>query len=278
MSTIQIPNPAKPPEGARCQEASMLSHATYIPCGKPAVSVIANSDPNAYAMCATCADHNVRNRSARYVVEGEVYTLWTPSDARSDLAEVEFEEETAPAAPSNAALKSIGAMAARRIALAAEIAEAEAILKAKAESLRVLEEVELPKAMLDVGLTSFALVGGGSVALRTDYYASIKGANQDAAFSVLERRNAGSIIKRDISAQFPRGSKELADALIVYVRETYGKTAKVADKSHVAPNTLAAYVREQIAQGTLAEGDADFSILGGHVRRWAKVEMPEKPS
>lgn len=68
-----------PPPGATCQEASSLSHNTYIPCGRPAAFVVKNSDPSPYAMCAACADHNVRNRGARYQLSNETDALFIPN-------------------------------------------------------------------------------------------------------------------------------------------------------------------------------------------------------
>jgi hypothetical protein len=50
-------------EHLTCQEASMFSYGSYIPCGKQASSIIwHNKDRRAYAMCFGCADHNVKNR------------------------------------------------------------------------------------------------------------------------------------------------------------------------------------------------------------------------
>lgn len=59
---------ASPAPGATCEEASPLSHQFYIACGRPAEFVVKNRDPRPYAMCAACADHNVRNRGAYYVL------------------------------------------------------------------------------------------------------------------------------------------------------------------------------------------------------------------
>ncbi len=53
-----------------CQEASPLSLATLIACGRPAAAIIDNGDEHPYWMCAACADHNVKNRGAvRYSPE-----------------------------------------------------------------------------------------------------------------------------------------------------------------------------------------------------------------
>ena len=54
-------------EGRTCEEASMLSAAFYVPCGRPAVVLVKNRDPKPYFMCGMCADHNVRNRGAKIV-------------------------------------------------------------------------------------------------------------------------------------------------------------------------------------------------------------------
>jgi len=56
--------------GLTCQEASPLSGATYIACGRPAErSIYLTRDARAYNMCASCADHNVRNRGGTDVGE-----------------------------------------------------------------------------------------------------------------------------------------------------------------------------------------------------------------
>lgn len=56
------------PAGARCQEASMFSRGTYVPCSLPATHVIYHAkDRRAYYMCGGCADHNVRNRGGQDV-------------------------------------------------------------------------------------------------------------------------------------------------------------------------------------------------------------------
>jgi hypothetical protein len=54
---------AKNATGLTCQEASALSGATYIACGKPAErSIFLARDGRAFNMCPACAHHNVSNR------------------------------------------------------------------------------------------------------------------------------------------------------------------------------------------------------------------------
>ena len=49
-----------------CEEASPLSRAFFIPCGRPASRRVHHDrDNKTYSMCAGCADHNIRNRGAK---------------------------------------------------------------------------------------------------------------------------------------------------------------------------------------------------------------------
>ena len=50
-------------EKCSCEEASMHSRGTYVPCGERAVALVWHDrDRRAYLMCLPCADHNLRNR------------------------------------------------------------------------------------------------------------------------------------------------------------------------------------------------------------------------
>jgi len=53
-----------------CQEASLQSHETYIPCNAPAVNIVGwiGRDDKPIRMCQFCSNHNVANRGG-YVVE-----------------------------------------------------------------------------------------------------------------------------------------------------------------------------------------------------------------
>ena len=53
-----------------CEEADMASHNFYIPCNKPAVSIVGwkGRSDTPIRMCDMCTDHNVKNRNG-YIVE-----------------------------------------------------------------------------------------------------------------------------------------------------------------------------------------------------------------
>jgi hypothetical protein len=56
------------PEGSECQESSIFSTHSYIPCGGDAVAIVySERDSRGYLMCSGCADHNIRNRGGKLV-------------------------------------------------------------------------------------------------------------------------------------------------------------------------------------------------------------------
>jgi hypothetical protein len=64
---MSIP-PIQVPDDATCQEASVFSRNTYIPCGLKANSIVYHArDGRGYYMCHACASHNVANRGGKYV-------------------------------------------------------------------------------------------------------------------------------------------------------------------------------------------------------------------
>lgn len=52
-----------------CEEASVASHETYIPCNRPARYMVGWSrrTEGPYRMCEPCASHNVSNRGAEII-------------------------------------------------------------------------------------------------------------------------------------------------------------------------------------------------------------------
>ena len=57
----------------KCQEASIFSVKTYIPCGLPAKHIIYHErdGKHFYFMCEACAYHNLRNRGAIELIPKE---------------------------------------------------------------------------------------------------------------------------------------------------------------------------------------------------------------
>jgi hypothetical protein len=57
--------------GMKCEEASINSRETFIPCGAPAKAVVwhERDGKHTYLMCAPCAHHNVKNRGGKLIAE-----------------------------------------------------------------------------------------------------------------------------------------------------------------------------------------------------------------
>lgn len=53
------------PDGATCQEVTMMVGDRYVRCGQPAVMVVDHGGREIYWMCLACGTHNVRNRGGK---------------------------------------------------------------------------------------------------------------------------------------------------------------------------------------------------------------------
>lgn len=185
-----------------------------------------------------------------------------------------FDDEEIEAAPvpTSDGLASVQQLATSIIKGREYIAALDASRATAAARLRELEESELPKAMIDHGLTDFGLVGGGRVELKTEYYASITKAMRTKAHKWLTANDHGDLVKRALKFAFPRGSNKVA-MLLDFAKE-HLDDIKLTDTEAVHPQTLGAFVREQIKEGNIAEGDEGFQLLGVFTKRYADVTLP----
>lgn len=151
----------------------------------------------------------------------------------------------------------------------ADVTEAEAALKARQERVRQLEEFTIPELMREAGQTMLKTVDGDTVELTETLHASIPAANLPQALKWLIDHGQASIIKRDIRLQFGKNEEDKADRALALILEG-GYTPQ--DKQSVHPQTLAAVLRELVAEGV----DVPMELLGAHVRSYAKVKPPKK--
>jgi hypothetical protein len=186
--------------------------------------------------------------------------------------------------PTDDDLRRVAALARRQLQLQAEVADAEAAYRAKVELLRANVEIDLPAAMVQVGLAEFALADGGRVKLSTDLMASIPSgervkdpvkkaellARRAAWFAWLRANNHDAIIKREVQLQLGKGDDNVAAELVASFREQF-PGRRITDRENVAPQTLLALVREQARQGI------EFPTeLGVATVRRAVVELPKE--
>lgn len=182
----------------------------------------------------------------------------------SDTSQV----EAAPAAEEGE-LSLITTLAERLLAEQTLVAELETKLKAAKEVAKITQEVDLPQAMLDVGMRAFTLKNGFGIDVVTSHHAGISVANKPAAFAYLKETAHDDIIKRDVTITFRRGEEAYAVKALELLRQTFPENKAVENVS-VHSQTLGAFVREQLREGTALPTD----IFGIYSRTYAALTPP----
>lgn len=158
-----------------------------------------------------------------------------------------FEEDAGALTVNDEQLSGIGGLAKRAKLLEKEIEEIESVVKERKEQLSKLLEDTIPAALSEMGMKSFKMEDGSSIEVKPFYSASIKDANRAAAYEWLREHGFDDIIKNTVSVRFGRGEDELCDGLLNLLR-TNNYPVEQAQK--IEPQTLKAFVREQIERGS----------------------------
>ena len=136
-----------------------------------------------------------------------------------------------------------------------KVDRAEQAVKDAKEQQRVLSEETIPGVLQELGVSEIKLDTGEKLSVKQDVYASIPKDGKVEAFGWLEQHGFGGMIKTDVTAVFGRDELETAVAL---------NDKLVADgmqtefNQTVAPQTLKAWLREQLAAGA----DVPLTIFG----------------
>lgn len=149
------------------------------------------------------------------------------------------------------------------------VTQLEEQLKAAKEAARITQEVDLPQAMLDVGMRAFTMKNGFGIDVVTTHHAGISQANQPAAFAYLKETAHDDIIKRDVTITFGRGEETLAAEALTLLRSKFSEN-KVVEKASIHAQTLGAYVREQLREGAALPTD----VFGIYTRTYAQLTPP----
>lgn len=145
-----------------------------------------------------------------------------------------------------------------------KISEAEQYLKDLKFRKRKINEEDIPALMQEMDVDSLT-VGGNKVALRQFVHARISENNREEAFAWLRSVGEGDIIKHDVTVSFNTGQDNLAGSVVEGLRQEYGLNP--AQKTHVHPQTLKAWVKNRIESGQ----DIDFDMFGVFVGTEAKI-------
>lgn len=148
-------------------------------------------------------------------------------------------------------LQQISTLATRQVELADRVEQLEEQLENAKRQLREVQEQALPTALLECGVSEFKLVNGRKITIKKFYSGSIGDANRDDAFAWLKEHGHDDIVKNDFTITFGKGEDSKAET---FMQELTGLGVPFKNKKHVHPQTLSAFIREQV------EGGADFPL------------------
>lgn len=152
----------------------------------------------------------------------------------------------------------------------AEEARISAQLKAVTEDIRELESEILPDAMKNLGLKNFTMTSGAEVILTDVYSASITDSNREEAHAWLRTHGHGDIIKNNVTISFGKGEDEYAGEIInrLLIDRKAGsvKFGDLQQKEAVHPQTLKAFVKDQVTSGEEFPGELFKLYVGQAVK------------
>lgn len=153
----------------------------------------------------------------------------------------------------------VGRLAVQQLALEQHVEDLELQLKAAKDKLRKVQEMDLPQAMAEVGLTEFKLADGSKVTIKPFYAASLVEENRAEAYKWLESHGFSSLMKTEVTVGFDRGQEAIARRAEQVLSEHGFKP--ILDTS-INAMTLRAFVREQIEDGNELPSDL-FKVYAG---------------
>lgn len=166
----------------------------------------------------------------------------------------------------DAALKRVSALAQKQQEIELWIERQKERLATAEDELRKIRELDLPEAMDEVGMSEFKLVDGSIVTVRPFFGASIPNDKKTQAFAWLDSHGFGDLIKSEVIAKFSRGEIDAARELAVNLKD---QGYEAESKESVHPQTLKAFVREQVESGAVA---VPLDLFGAFVGRQTVVK------
>lgn len=165
----------------------------------------------------------------------------------------------------NEGLAKVSALAQQATDLDAEITQAENKLKQLKEELRDIVENLLPTAMAEIGMVRFELQDGSEISIKPYYSAKIDDQNRNKAFDWLVEHGHEAIIKQEFTVKVDKGDMETAAELRSYFAE---HKVDYSGKTGVHPQTLTAFVKEQVESGA----DFPLDLFNVYIGQIAKIK------
>lgn len=158
---------------------------------------------------------------------------------------IDMEEDT-KVVPKNK-VASLVVLVKNQLSIEAHIGKLQLSMDALNDELKALTEKTIPAFFDEVGVKSLTLPDGTLVAVEEKVYPNIKAENWPKASAWLIKKGFGSLIKTEVKVKFGKGEEESAKELTAYLKEH--DIEDFTAKSAVNPQTLGAFVREQLAAG-----------------------------
>ena len=146
-----------------------------------------------------------------------------------------------------------------------QIADAEKFIKELKSKKRKVNEEDIPALMHEMDMESIT-VDGNEVSLRQFVHARIPEERRESAFAWLRQIGEGDIIKHDVTVSFNAGQDNVAYTVVDQLKEDFGLDP--AQKTHVHPQTLKAWVKSRIESGEAI----DFDMFGVFCGTEAKIK------
>ena len=188
-------------------------------------------------------------------------------------ADADYSSDLDDTGPTPERLATAVNLALEQIRIEDEIANLNRDLEQRQRELRGIAEVDLPAALSLTGLRQLPLANGMTVSVDEKIVAGITKADQAEAYAWLRGTGHGDLIKRTVAVVFGKGQDAIADHLLdLLMADLALKKQKIDDKEAVHPQTLGAFVREQVALGTELPPSIGVTTL-----RRAVVARPKAP-
>ena len=152
----------------------------------------------------------------------------------------------------------------RSLEIDKQIADAEQFLKDLKFKKRKINEEDIPMLMEEMGVDSLT-VDGHKVSVANFIHARIPEEKRDQAYGFLRSIGEADIIKNDVTVSFSAGQDNMAGAVVDDLRN---QGYEPAQKTHIHPSTLKAWVKNRIESGK----DLDFETFGVYVGTEAKIK------
>lgn len=171
----------------------------------------------------------------------------------------DFEKDAEALSVKDDQLAGIAALAKRAKMLELEIKDLEDSLTERQNNYRTLTEETLPEAFAEMNLKGFTMEDGSKIEIKPFYGATISKDRKAEAFAWLRDHGHDDLIKNTVSVQFGRNEDEIC-ARLQHLLEQNGYRFDQSEK--VEPQTLKAWVREQLQRGNEVPSDL-FGVFVG---------------